>query len=436
MFRPELPIKACRMLIPKQAYQNSNWSVVACDQYTSEPDYWLERDKAVGSEPSTLRMVLPEYLLEQKGEENCRTELAAIWETMDLYLRNDIFEHLPEGYILCKRTLSDGKSHRYGVVLAVDLDQYLNVDEGEPSILASEKTVENRLPARIGIREKASLELPHVLLLIDDPAKQAVENLAKSVASQVALYNIPLPAEAGEVSGYFVPKDSHAAKAFEEDLGRLPTWKNRGLFAYIGDGNHSLAAAKRIRESVIRKEGKESKTKRYALVELINVHDPGLIFHPIHQLVYHTDSQTVLEYAQTVFRDEDLEISLPLTFEEAYPAFLNVATESKNLTLLIRQADEAYLIRLKKPKDFLAISAAHRLTETLQEKAEKRIDYIHGEDSLAGLCQNDHCAIYLPTLAKEDFFPALDRLKVLPKKTFSLGEAPDKRHYIEARIIQ
>lgn len=436
MSQSELPIKAVEMLVPRQAYQNMNWSVVACDQYTSEPGYWLERDQAVGNEPSTLRLVLPEYLLEQKGEDHCQAELKAIWESMDRYLDHHVFDSLPEGYILCKRLLADGKSHRFGVMLAIDLDQYLNVDEGEPSIRASEETVENRLPARIKVREKASLELPHVLLLIDDPERKAVEHLAEAMQEQAILYHIPLAAGAGEVSGYFIPKDAPAAKTFEEDLMHLPSWQKQGLFAYIGDGNHSLAAAKRIREAAIKAEGKESIAKRFALVELINVHDPGLVFHPIHQLVYHTKALDVLHFAQNLFKNEGLRISPSLAFEEAYQLFLEAEKAGGSFTLIIRQGQEAYLLKLEAPKDVLAISAAHRLTGGMQEKEGKRIDYIHGEESLASLCQNEHCAIYLPNLAKKDFFPALDRLAVLPKKTFSLGEAADKRHYIEARVIQ
>ncbi len=439
MSETQLPIKATNILIPKQVYQNQHWPVVACDQYTSEPAYWENLAAENGSKPSTLNLILPEYILEEKGEANCQEEIESIWQTMEKYIEEDVFQSLEPGYILCSRLLPDGKTKRNGVVLAIDLDAYLYTDDGEPAIKASEATVESRLPSRIAIREGASLELPHVLLLIDDPKRQAVEGLAKSlVQTEDPLYDIELPQSAGRVTAYFVPEASEAARAFTESLKALPTFVEHGLFSYVGDGNHSLAAAKRIRETQIKTgHAQADDASRYALVELINVHDPGLIFHPIHQLIYDTEAEEALDFAKNLFKNEDLQVSEAQDFNIAYTHFMREQLkDSGTHTLILRQGAKAYLLTLNKPQDVLAISAAHRWSGGMQEKFGKRIDYIHGEQALADLSKRDHAALYLPNLQKRDFFPALEKLKVLPKKTFSLGEAAEKRHYIEARCIR
>lgn len=439
MFQCELPIKATSMLIPKPAYQNRHWPVVACDQYTSEPEYWQKRAQDNGALPSTLNLILPEYILEEKGEKNCQDELRQIWNTMLRYQNEAVFQCLEPGFILCSRLLPDGKTQRNGVVLAIDLDDYLSVDRGEPAIRASESTVESRLPARIAVREQASLELPHVLLLIDDRKRAAVEGLAKSMQNTSSLlYDIELPDMAGRVRAHFVPEHSQAAANFINALKQLPSFVEQGIFAYVGDGNHSLAAAKRIREKAVQ-EGRAGADdpNRYALVELINIHDPGLIFHPIHQLIYDTSPAEALHFAQTIFKDEAVNVSESLDFNIAYTRFISAQMAHRGShTLLLRRASRAHLLTIEKPADVLAISSAHRWTGGMHLQLGKRIDYIHGEHALANLSMEKHCAIYLPNLAKRDFFPALEKLSVFPKKTFSLGEAAEKRHYIEARAIR
>lgn len=439
MSQSELPIKATSILIPKEAYQNQHWPVVACDQYTSEPEYWLRRARENAERPSTLNLILPEYILEEKGEENCREELQHIWSTMLRYQKEDIFQCLEPGFILCCRLLPDGKTRRNGVVLAIDLDNYLSSEQGEPAIRASESTVESRLPARIAVREQASLELPHVLLLIDDKKRTAVEGLVKSIQNSAhRLYDIELPEKAGQVGACFVPEHSQAAGDFVNALKNLPSYVEQGIFAYVGDGNHSLAAAKRLREkSLAEGSAGPDDLNRFALVELINIHDPGLIFHPIHQLIYDTSPAEALHFAKTIFKDEAVKVSESMDFNIAYTNFMSAQILHRDShTLLLRRANRAHLVTLEQPADVLAISAAHRWTGGMHEKFGKRIDYIHGEQALAALSMKKHCAIYLPNLAKRDFFPALEKLTVFPKKTFSLGEAAEKRHYIEARAIK
>lgn len=439
MFSQELPIKACPILVPQKVYQSSTWPVVACDQYTSEADYWKRREQEVGDQPSTLRLILPEYILEEKAEEALAEDLDKIWQNMHSYLNDDVFESTAPGYLFTSRVLPDGSTRRNGVVLAIDLDAYLTAEHGLPAIRASEKTVESRLPIRIQIRAGASLELPHVLLLIDDPEQKAVESLAQTCLTEgEALYDIDLPEDAGHVSGYFVAEQSQAALHFTQALRALPSFTEKGLFAYVGDGNHSLAAAKRIREKNLA-EGRatEHSPDRYALVELINIHDPGLIFHPIHQLIYESSLEEVLDFAKTIFSEEGPEIQQESDFNVAYTRFLSEQLNNrKKHTLLLVQAGKNYLLSLNTPSDALAISAAHRLSGGMQDNKGKRIDYIHGEEALAAFSRQEHVAVYLPNLRKRDFFPALEELQVLPKKTFSLGEAAEKRHYVEARCIQ
>lgn len=442
----ERPLPVCpeAVLLPAAPVRGACWPSIACDQFTSEPAYWEARAREVGDSPSTLHLILPEYRLESRGAEGCAEDTRAIWRAMRRYLDEGLFEETDPGYILVERLLPDGLSRRRGVVLAVDLDAYLHAPAGEPPVRASEATVAERLPARVAVRAEAALELPHVLLLIDDARMRAVEGLAAAcIGRRAPCYDLPLPAGAGRVRGYFVAADSPEATAFEAALAALPSFVHEGLFAYVGDGNHSLAAAKRIRETDLRAAAEGGRAPdprlRFALVELINLHDPGLHFHPIHQVLYGCALAELKALALSLFADEAPHWRDYAHQDEAFARF-KAAEEEARLggpqCLLLRRGEDCALLSLERPRELLAVSSAHRLTQAAYEKGAARIDYIHGDASLAALAAEGHCALYLPALRKADFFPALERLRCLPKKTFSLGEALEKRHYVEARRIR
>ena len=296
-----VPFKRANILLPKNA-EMEKWAVVACDQYTSEPEYWKEVENIVGDAPSTLKITLPEIYLEQ---DNVAERIANINKEMDHLLSTDFFKTLDNSLIYLERTGADGKV-RKGLIGMVDLEDY-SYEKGSQSLIrATEGTVLERIPPRVRVRENASLELPHVMLLIDDEKKEIIEGLTDKVTSEDVVYDFDLMQNGGHVKGYKVPenlmdgifkgleeladKDNFEAKYDVKDKGVL-------LFS-VGDGNHSLATAKacyeNLKKTMSEEEAKNSPA-RYALVEVVNLHSDALEFEPIHRVVFGVEPAKMIE---------------------------------------------------------------------------------------------------------------------------------------------
>ena len=296
-----VPFKRANILLPKNA-EMEKWAVVACDQYTSEPEYWKEVENIVGDAPSTLKITLPEIYLEQ---DNVAERIANINKEMDHLLSTDFFKTLDNSLIYLERTGADGKV-RKGLIGMVDLEDY-SYEKGSQSLIrATEGTVLERIPPRVRVRENASLELPHVMLLIDDDKKEIIEGLTDKVTSEDVVYDFDLMQNGGHVKGYKVPenlmdgifkgleeladKDNFEAKYDVKDKGVL-------LFS-VGDGNHSLATAKacyeNLKKTMSEEEAKNSPA-RYALVEVVNLHSDALEFEPIHRVVFGVEPAKMIE---------------------------------------------------------------------------------------------------------------------------------------------
>lgn len=382
------------------------WSVIACDQFTSEREYWDRVGERVGTEPSTLRMIMPEaYLNDVPALDMAETTNRAMAE----YLDGGVFERLPASFVYVERHTSKGVRH--GVVGMIDLEAYDFTYGSKSPVRASERTVAERLPARMLIREKARLELPHTIVLIDDPEKLVIEPLRKIKDSFRKLYDFELMEGGGRIEGRLI--EGEAALELEESFRVL---SERELSYVIGDGNHSMAAAKELWNKIktgLTEAEAETHPARFFLCEVVNVYDEGIVFEPIHRIVFNVDPDKLIELVK-----EKLEI----------PGGREVVLCSGG-----KKRGSVYL----RGRSFGNMVEA--LQDILDEYAsvyEGTVDYIHDEESLLKLTEEEGSVGFLmPVIGKEDLFATVMREGLWPKKSFSVGSARDKRYYLEAREI-
>jgi len=426
-----LPFRPADILLP-QGCDLSLWSVVACDQYTSQPEYWQRVEERVGKAPSSLRLILPESCLEGPGVE---TDIMAINNTMTRYLREGRFRSLPDCLLYVERTLEGGAVRR-GLVGMVDLEQYDYEQGPSAPVRATEQTVLSRIPPRVAVRKNAPIELPHAVLLMDDPGKTTIEPLSARTGEMEEVYDFELMEGGGRVRGWALTeaqKDhvASALRALSDPAAFRARYGLTGdeaplLFA-VGDGNHSLATAKECWERQKRLTPPENWSKmpaRYALCELEDLHDDGVAFLPIHRVVFGARPEEVLDALGRYYPD-----SLRGAPRNSAPCHV----------LPFRYGDRNGLFTVLNPADRLPVATLQRfLDHWLAEHPQARIDYIHGAEVAERLASErpDAVAFLLPDMAKEDLFPAVIHGGALPCKTFSLGRAQDKRFYLEARKIR
>ena len=395
-------VRGADILLPAENISLEKWSVVAVDQYTSQPEYWKEAEAFVGSAPSTLKLTLPEVYL---AESEART--AAMQAEMKNYLAEGIVEtKVKDGMILVERITETGV--RLGLMACLDLEQYDYTTGSQTMIRATEGTVIERVPPRVKIRRGAVMELPHVLMLLDDPVCSVIEPLYTRRDSLECLYDFELMQGGGHLRGWKVNPETvaPALDALYENCG--------GLFLAVGDGNHSLAAARaywlEIRES-LPEDARAGHPARYALVEIENLHSPAIQFEPIHRVVTGVNPEELIaDYEETLGAAEG---------ENA----LRIMTQDKEWSY--RFAEHP----LKQLQEFL--------DGWLKEHPGAEIDYIHGDDTLRRLADRPDAVGFMPCgFAKSELFPFIRKYGVLPRKTFSMGHAHEKRFYLEARKIE
>ncbi len=405
------------ILLPKDA-DMEKWAVVACDQFTSEPEYWERVEKNVGDAPSTLRLILPEAELKAPDVEQ---HIGKINAEMDDYLGRDIFKELKESLIYIEREQSDGKI-RHGVIGMVDLDDYDFTPGSGALIRATEGTVLERIPPRAKVRRNAALELPHVMLLIDDPDKTVIEPLTAQASGMEKLYDFDLMEGGGHIRGYRlsdaqIDAVADALTGLCADEAMRKKYGVSGvaplLFA-VGDGNHSLATAKACWEE---QKGKNPLAK-YALVEVVNNHDDALQFEPIHRVLFGVDAKDFIA-----------------EFKKFYPN----AHEGKGEGHVIEVASEAFdgFLTVPDPKVQLAVGTLQAFIDEYLKSHGGEVDYIHGDEVTRQLGKKPgNIGLLLPAMGKEQLFKTVMADGVLPRKTFSMGHAQDKRYYIESRKIR
>ncbi len=424
----ELGVELPRIMLPNKCVDMSKWSVVACDQYTSEPEYWHRVEGLVGDAPSTLRLVLPEALLSENPGENAAREDDII-KTMQSYLASDTFRTLPCGAMLVRRYLNCGV--RTGIVLSFDLERY-DYKKGSTSLIrATEGTVEERVKARLSLRRRALIELPHILMLIDDPKKTVIEPLAN--AKMHREYDFELMEHGGRITGDFIAEENleGARVALSELAAEQDGRFGKPLLLYaMGDGNHSLAAAKAVWEELkptLSEAETENHPARFALCELVNVHDDGILFEPIHCLLTNVKPGALEEIAY-ILAEQNGDVSIG-TGNDAPQEFAHV------LPFVTKEG--AGTITVPAPANRLAVATLQGALEVYIKKTRARLDYIHGEETLKSLARRDGClGFLLPAMEKAELFTTVILEGALPKKTFSMGEAHEKRCYLEARSLR
>ena len=424
------------ILLPGKEVDLHKWAVIACDQFTSQPEYWDRVSATVGNAPSTYHMILPEAWL-TKPDKTERIKFSQ--EKMHEYLEADLLE-AHKGFVLVERSVGD--SVQTGLVVALDLETY-NFNKGSQSLVrATEGTILDRLPPRMQVRRGAPLELPHILVLYDDPDFSVLKPLLEQKETLPLAYDFDLMEGSGHITGHFI-KDPGTLDEVINNLADLLTpnkYQERYgdidmthplLFA-VGDGNHSLATAKSIWEEVKPNVGIDHPA-RYALVELVNLHDPSLKFEPIHRVMFNVGEG--FGYLVTKHFDPNYKIQTVDNFDAMKELVLNVEKGNQRIGML---TDTGYrVIELTAPKQNLAAGSIQEFLDAfLLRKKDAEIDYVHGDDVLIKLSQEPgNFGFYLPPLKKDNFFKSVILDGSLPRKTFSMGHARDKRFYLEARRI-
>lgn len=392
--------KPCDILLPKVG-DMSSWSVIACDQFTSQPDYWQSVRETVGDKPSTLNMILPEAEL---GEKDANTESEKIYSVMRMYLDEGIFKEYKNSFFYIERSLPNGNIRR-GLIGAVDLEAYDWQDAAKAPIRATEGTVVDRLPPRIRIRERACLEMPHIIVFADDPT----DSIMRSVKTGETLYDFELMKNGGHIVGKLVSDTEAVGKAISDLCG------NGSMPMAIGDGNHSIAAAKKYWDSVKNELSPIERDKhpaRYALAELENIHDASIDFKPIHRVISKTDPKPFFS-----------------ELKNRFPSNCGTAVRAISET----DAAEVYF-------DGTAgemIAQCEDFCKAYAEKYGGELDYIHGDAECTEMASKKGCiGLLMPRINKSELFASVEKSGAFPRKSFSIGEAAEKRYYLECRKIK
>ncbi len=435
-----LGITVPEILLPSQAVDPGNWAVIACDQHTSDRSYWKRVEERCSTSPSSLELVFPEVYLE---DEDAPRRIKAIHQAMDEYIKQGVLESRGYGWVYVERR-TEASGLRQGLVLAVDLEQY-DFRPGSTSLIrATEGTIVERIPPRVRVREEAPLELPHVMILIDDRENQIIEPLSSMTDELEPLYSFDLMEDGGSIKGYWID-DPDLINSIAGKLGQLASpeitsaryGSSTPLLFAMGDGNHSLATAKTVWETLKKKhvdsggamEDIQDHPARYALAEIVNIYSPGLRFEPIHRVLFTTDF--------TSFAD----------------ALAGEAPEAGGLTHL--EGETAAKKWLQSNKDGAVVfnnkrwyafaGSRNELAPATVDRAQKRlenqgstIDFIHGWEHSKNLAadHSDRIAVFFNVIAREDLFSYVIHHGALPRKAFSMGDAEEKRYYYEARKVR
>lgn len=449
-------IRKPRVMMPKEGTDLNKWAVIACDQFTSpNEDYWQKVEAYVGGAPSTLNLIFPEYYLADK--ENIENRIAKIQETMKKYLAEGVMTDVlgEDRFIYTRRKLSNGKT-RQGLVVLLDLEEYSYKKGEKPTIRPTEGIVEERLPIRMQIRRGAPLEFPHILMLVDDPEKRMIEPLGEDLSKHQKLYDFELMMNGGHVEGYAVTNEMVEKRIWEvmESLGNQELFMERyglsvtenPLVIAVGDGNHSLASAKGVWEETKQKliaEGIDwqSHPARFAMVELINVHDEALEFEPIHRVLFGAGGWTEFEAEMREYlQSKGAEIIVrTLNSKEELLVEVRATTEGQKFGVSAMENGQMVwrMVEITNPAHSLTVGSLQMfLDDYLGKHPEVKIDYIHGEEGVVrDSSTSGNMGFFLPVMGKTDLFKAVIKDGVTPRKTFSMGDADTKAYYIMGHRI-
>lgn len=417
--------KSTDILLPNKDINMEKWAVVACDQYTSEPEYWNKTSKMVGENKSALNLILPEIYLENNDVEQ---RISCIQDTMEKYLNDGTFTEYPDAMIYIERVQDNGKI-RAGLVGAIDLEQYDYTKGSVSAVRATEATVVERIPPRIKVRRGAGIELPHIMILIDDENKTVIEPLEAIKNELRSVYSFDLMQKGGSIRGWLVDKlTQKKIVSALENLGDNDTFNAKykldgvaPLVYAMGDGNHSLATAKEFYEELKRNNPDKDLSQhpaRYALVEIVNLHSPALEFEAIHRIVTEIDTQKL-------FNAVSDKLGLAEDGNDDMQSFISVIDGKKKQWFVTN------------PQSKLTVGSLQSVLDEYIKQNGGKIDYIHGEEVVVNLSEADgSIGFILPDMKKSELFSTVICDGALPRKTFSMGHAWDKRYYVEARQIR
>ncbi len=436
-----LGIQIPRILLPIEGSDLSKWSVVACDQYTSDRAYWDRVESQVGDAPSTLRITLPEIFLEAPDVES---RIQKIQDTMKSYIEKGVLKDIGETIIYIeRRTASSGL--RQGLLFAMDLEKYDYSRDSKTLIRATEGTIVERIPPRLRVRKEASIEIPHIMILIDDPQRQLIETIAANMLNKRKLYDINLMEHGGNLAGWAIEDSSSISelvsilkylfKTAEQSQGTKAP-----LFFAMGDGNHSLATAKAhwealktdLRASGLSEEQLMNHPSRYALAEIVNIHSPGLRFEPIHRAFFCSDTESMSSFIQN------------------HPFIKKAVSISEaDLKILLESPDGQNRAGIFDGKNFFALEFVDPYSKlppafideiyanwNSSHSPKAKIDFIHGWNDTKKLTRDGAIACFVPVIARERLFRWVAERGPLPRKAFSMGDAEEKKYYMESRCIR
>ncbi len=409
-------IKKPDILLPADGTDMSKWAVVACDQFTAQPEYWERVTDTVGDAPSTLNLICPEVWLDRSSE-----ILPKVNACMGRYL-DTVLTKSVNGFVLVERTIKTGK--RLGLMACIDLEEY-SFEVGSKSLIRpTEKTIVERIPARVAIRKDAPVELPHVLLLVDDPEQTLIEGIYAEKENLEKLYDFELMENGGHLRGWLLDNDAAISRLVEEPLEKLYNKADGMLFA-VGDGNHSIASARQHWLNVkatLSEEEQKTHPARWALVEIENLHDPSLKFEPIHRVLYGSDCCKLVMEMLGWLEVHDM-------------ALRHCRGDEPMITLL--EDNIRYPMTIDNMGDELPLYIIQQfLDEYVKSNEGVTIDYVHGEDAIKACAAKGDLACMMSVLDKHLLFDSVRKKGTLPRKAFSMGEAEEKRYYCECRKIK
>ena len=432
----EMGVRMPKVLLPKEL-DTKTWAVIACDQYTQDKKYWLAVEKAAAQKPSALHIILPEIYLNDQTDRRIKT----IHDTMKSYIDGGIFADERECFIYIERKTAFGRMRR-GLIAEIDLERYDWAHGTQELIRATEATIKERIPPRMKIRAGAPLESPHIMLLANDPHHALIEGLGSRIRKNAPLYSGALMQNGGSISGWSVTakEDIEYVRSSLETLFTENTKTGGGTFLFaVGDGNHSLATAKAVwqeRKAALKNAGADetalkNDAVRYALVEIVNLYDEGLTFEPIHRVLFEADAAELTTFLAArlggTFSKMNSAEELENTVKNSTADFGFVYTENgkTEYALLSTDITELAVSRFQPAAD-----------DFIRSHTSVTIDYIHGGKETAALGKKAGAVgILLPPIAKDSFFATIARTGALPRKSFSMGEADEKRFYLECRKL-
>ncbi len=440
----EIGLHVPTILLPNQDIDMTKWSVIACDQYTSQPEYWEKVYALVNSSPSSLNIILPEIYLKSC---NINKKAEYINKNMLDYVKKGILIPQMPGFYIIDRKTAYAES-RKGLIAALDLEKY-NFEKGSKTLIrATEDTIISRVHPRIKIRENALIELPHILVLVDDPEKTVIEPLFDRNPEKI--YDFELMINSGHIKGYRI-NDTSLIKEIANNLAKLADPevfhdkygvpdKNTLLYA-IGDGNHSFATAKilweRIKQKAENNENIMNHPARYALVELVNLHDEGLSFKPINRVVFNIDIEDILQNMKSFYEKRGSLFSYKMFETNGHSEIEAINIENAHNIPFVTILGSGNIIINNPEVDLEVENLQLFLDSYVENKRDAYIDYVHGKDATSSLASApNRIGFFLPPLQKNKIFKTVILNGALPRKAFSIGEAEEKRFYLESRRIQ